>query len=241
MIILLSKRAKMLMFTTAGAAGLFIVGAQQAQAATVTAQSGDTVSKLADEYGVSINSIEKANNINSDTHLIFAGQKYDIPDSEKTQTTNNNAQVQQAAQAQQQASAAQAQQQAASVQQTAQTQQQASAAQAQQQAASVQQTAQTQQASNAATKQAASTGGSTYSQFIAAGGTDALWNTVVQPESGGNPNAVSPNGYHGLGQTKEGWGYGSVASQTAGMLNYATSRYGSVGGAVAFRQAHGWW
>lgn len=210
MIILLSKRAKMLMFTTAGAAGLFIVGAQQAQAATVTAQSGDTVSKLADEYGVSINSIEKANNINSDTHLIFAGQKYDIPDSEKTQTTNNNAQVQQAAQAQQQA-------------------------------ASVQQTAQTQQASNAATKQAASTGGSTYSQFIAAGGTDALWNTVVQPESGGNPNAVSPNGYHGLGQTKEGWGYGSVASQTAGMLNYATSRYGSVGGAVAFRQAHGWW
>nr|SFZ87211.1 Choline binding protein A [Loigolactobacillus rennini] len=219
MIILLSKRAKMLMFTTAGAAGLFIVGAQQAQAATVTAQSGDTVSKLADEYGVSINSIEKANNINSDTHLIFAGQKYDIPDSEKTQTTNNNAQVQQAAQAQQQASAAQAQQQAASVQQTAQTQ----------------------QASNAATKQAASTGGSTYSQFIAAGGTDALWNTVVQPESGGNPNAVSPNGYHGLGQTKEGWGYGSVASQTAGMLNYATSRYGSVGGAVAFRQAHGWW
>lgn len=219
MIILLSKRAKMLMFTTAGAAGLFIVGAQQAQAATVTAQSGDTVSKLADEYGVSINSIEKANNINSDTHLIFAGQKYDIPDSEKTQTTNNNAQVQQAAQAQQQASAAQAQQQAASVQQTAQTQ----------------------QASNAATKQAASTGGSTYSQFIAAGGTDALWNTVVQPESGGNPNAVSPNGYHGLGQTKESWGYGSVASQTAGMLNYATSRYGSVGGAVAFRQAHGWW
>ena len=229
MIILLSKRAKMLMFTTAGAAGLFIVGAQQAQAATVTAQSGDTVSKLADEYGVSINSIEKANNINSDTHLIFAGQKYDIPDSEKTQTTNttqtqtqttnNNAQVQQAAQAQQQASAAQAQQQAASVQQTAQTQ----------------------QASNAATKQAASTGGSTYSQFIAAGGTDALWNTVVQPESGGNPNAVSPNGYHGLGQTKESWGYGSVASQTAGMLNYATSRYGSVGGAVAFRQAHGCW
>lgn len=222
MIILLSKRAKMLMFTTAGAAGLFVVGAQQAQAATVTAQSGDTVSELADEYGVSVNSIEKANNINSDTHLIFAGQKYEIPDSEKTQTTENT-QTQQTNTAQ--------------VQQAAQAQQQASAAQAQQQAASVQQTAQTQQASTAATQQ----GGSTYSQFIAAGGTDALWNTVVQPESGGNPNAVSPNGYHGLGQTKESWGYGSVASQTAGMLNYANSRYGSVAGAVAFRQAHGWW
>lgn len=61
------------------------------------------------------------------------------------------------------------------------------------------------------------------------------------PESGGNPNAVSPNGYQGLGQTKEGWGTGSVASQTAGMVNYATSRYGSVQNATAFRQAHGWW
>ena len=40
------------------------------------------------------------------------------------------------------------------------------------------------------------------------------------PESGGNPNAVNP-GYRGLGQTKESWGTGSVASQTKGMINYA--------------------
>ncbi|MFD1318836.1 aggregation-promoting factor [Loigolactobacillus zhaoyuanensis] len=106
----------MLMFTTAGAAGLFLVGAQQAQAATVTAQSGDTVSELANEYGVSIDSIEQANNINTDSHLIFAGQDYNIPDG--TTTTTQSAQAAQDAQAQQQASAAQAQQ-AAQTQQAA--------------------------------------------------------------------------------------------------------------------------
>lgn len=86
-----------------------------------------------------------------------------------------------------------------------------------------------------------SNSGSTYSQFIANGGTSGLWNAIVMPESGGNPNITSPNGYHGLGQTKQSWGYGSVATQTKGMLNYAVSRYGSVGNAISFRQANGWW
>lgn len=86
-----------------------------------------------------------------------------------------------------------------------------------------------------------SNSGSTYSQFIANGGTPAMWNTIVMPESGGIPNIVSPNGYHGLGQTKQSWGYGSVANQTKGMINYAVSRYGSVNNAISFRQSHGWW
>lgn len=86
----------------------------------------------------------------------------------------------------------------------------------------------------------ATTGGSTYSQFMAAGGTSSLWSNVVVPESGGNPGA-SNGQYHGLGQTAESWGQGSVASQTKGMLNYAVSRYGSVQGAVSFRAQHGWW
>ena len=82
---------------------------------------------------------------------------------------------------------------------------------------------------------------SVYEQFIAAGGTDAMWTSIVLPESGGNPNITSPNGYHGLGQTKQSWGYGSVEAQTQGMINYANSRYGSVGNAIAFRQANNWW
>lgn len=86
-----------------------------------------------------------------------------------------------------------------------------------------------------------STGGSTKSQFLAAGGTEAMWNSIVLPESSGNPNAVSPNGYQGLGQTKESWGTGSVAEQTSGMLNYAKKRYGSVDAAIQFRNANNWW
>lgn len=111
------------------------------------------------------------------------------------------------------------------------------------QAAPVQQqaTAPVQQAAAPKATSTASASGSTYDQFIANGGTAAMWNTIVMPESEGNPNAVSPNGYRGLGQTKEGWGTGSVQQQTKGMVNYANSRYGSVSNAVSFRQANGWW
>ncbi|MDK9871316.1 MAG: transglycosylase [Staphylococcus equorum] len=93
----------------------------------------------------------------------------------------------------------------------------------------------------AAKTSAAATGGSVKAQFLAAGGTEAMWNTIVLPESSGNPNAVNPAGYSGLGQTKEAWGTGSVSTQTKGMLNYAKERYGSVDNAIAKRQQQGWW
>ncbi|TGE16702.1 transglycosylase [Staphylococcus petrasii] len=81
---------------------------------------------------------------------------------------------------------------------------------------------------------------SVYEQFIAAGGTEALWESIVLPESGGNPNA-SNGQYHGLGQTNQSWGYGSVETQTKGMIQYAKERYGSIEAAISFRQANGWW
>ena len=83
--------------------------------------------------------------------------------------------------------------------------------------------------------------GSAHDQFISAGGTEAMWSVIVMPESGGNPNITSPNGYHGLGQTKEAWGYGSVASQTQGMLQYAQERYGSIENSISFRESHNFW
>ncbi|GAB3068233.1 hypothetical protein ACFOU0_01230 [Salinicoccus sesuvii] len=86
-----------------------------------------------------------------------------------------------------------------------------------------------------------STSGSTKSQFLAAGGTEAMWQNIVLPESSGNPNAVNPLGYRGLGQTKEAWGTGSVETQTKGMINYAQERYGSVEAAMAFRAQNNWW
>ena len=84
-------------------------------------------------------------------------------------------------------------------------------------------------------------GGSVKAQFLQAGGTEAMWNNIVMPESTGNPNAVNPAGYRGLGQTKESWGTGSVAEQTKGMINYAKERYGSIDNAISARQSKGWW
>ena len=83
-------------------------------------------------------------------------------------------------------------------------------------------------------------GGSVHDQFIAAGGTEAMWNTIVIPESGGNPNATNGQ-YRGLGQTNQSWGTGSVAEQTRGMINYANSRYGSIQNALNFRSANNYW
>lgn len=83
--------------------------------------------------------------------------------------------------------------------------------------------------------------GSVKTRFLNAGGTEAMWQHIVMPESTGNPNAVSPNGYQGLGQTKESWGTGSVEEQTKGMVNYAKQRYGSVDNAISERQSKGWW
>ncbi|MCL5458827.1 LysM peptidoglycan-binding domain-containing protein [Loigolactobacillus coryniformis] len=207
----------MLMFTTAGAAGLFLVGAQQAQAATVTAQSGDTVSELADKYGVSIDSIEKANDIDATTHLIFAGQNYEIPDGTDTTTTQ----------------AATTQQTAAQATQAAQAQQQASAAQAQQAASTVQQAAQTQQAATATTS-TATTSSSSAEQ--------AAKDWIANKESGGSYTATNGQ-YIGKYQLSSSYLNGdySAANQEAVANNYVASRYGSWVNAKASWIAQGWY
>src|SRR5699024_11763239 len=102
-----------------------------------------------------------------------------------------------------------------------------------------QQTKEVQASSHAEITQ--STGCSTKKQFLNVRCTAAMWQSIVMPESTGNLNAVSPNGYKGLGQTKESWGTGSVQEQTKGMVNYAKERYGSVDAAVQFREANNWW
>ena len=54
--------------------------------------------------------------------------------------------------------------------------------------------------SNATTSSTSSRTQSVYQRFLAAGGTEEMWEKIVLPESGGNPNA-SNGQYHGLGQT----------------------------------------
>ncbi|RRG17734.1 LysM domain-containing protein [Weissella viridescens] len=204
-----------ILMTTAAAAGL--LGATGiASADQVTIKSGDTLASIAQANNTTVDHLASLNNI-TNVDMIFAGETLET----EGQATAVAAPVQQAAAPVAQATPVQQ----APVQEAAAPA--APAASAQQ--APVQQAA------------APAASGSAYAEFLANGGSAALWNSVVRPESGGNPNAVSANGYRGLGQTKEGWGTGSVAQQTQGMVNYANSRYGSVSNAVSFRQANGWW
>ena len=76
----MNHTAKNILIGTAGAAGLFLASAANANADTThTVAKNDTVWDLSQKYGVSIKSIETLNNINQNTHLIVTGQKLQIP------------------------------------------------------------------------------------------------------------------------------------------------------------------
>ena len=85
-------------------------------------------------------------------------------------------------------------------------------------------------------------GGSVKAQFLQAGGTEAMWDSIVMPESTGNPNATNGQ-YSGLFQMspQSGNGTGSVEEQTKSAIKYANERYGSVENAISARQSKGWW
>lgn len=205
-----------------------------ASADQVTVKSGDTLSSLAVEHNTNIDALQALNNI-ADINLIYVGEQLEIDGAvaPAVQPEAVNPPVQEVAPVIEQP----VQEVSPVIEQPVQE---------------VQYTAPTPVVTQVAAPQAPVTApvtqtaapvnsGSTYDQFIANGGSAALWSTIVMPESGGNPNVVSSAGYRGLGQTKESWGTGSVATQTKGMLNYANSRYGSVENAISFRQANGWW
>lgn len=239
--------------TVAGLASVLVAGQQVVHAAsTYTVQNGDTLSELADKFNMTVEDLVKTNKI-SDANMIFTDQQIQVPTSaEVNQATLDSAAASSANSAAANAAsvaASEAASSAAAASSVAASEAAASESAASSAAASSAAASKAAASSAAASAQQATTvtvstaagSGLVYDQFIAAGGTAALWNAIVLPESGGNPNAVSPNGYRGLGQTKQAWGTGSVAQQTAGLVNYAVSRYGSIDGAIQFRLANGWW
>lgn len=79
-----SKTAKVVLAGVAGAAGLFVAGATQSvNADSVNVGKNDTVWGISQKYNVSIKSIETLNKINQKSHLIFVGQKVEIPGTTK--------------------------------------------------------------------------------------------------------------------------------------------------------------
>lgn len=68
---------------------------------------------------------------------------------------------------------------------------------------------------------------------------------IYSRESGNNPNATNSTGCYGIGQDCSGRVRATCgadyACQDAYFTNYATSRYGSWEGALAFWQTHRWW
>lgn len=212
--------------TVAGLATFAI--AENASADTYTVQSGDTLSQIAANHNTTVDTLVANNNI-ADANVIFVGQQVEI-DGVASNASYDATQADVAAVVASQAPVTQQVSYTAPVTTVDYS--------AQSQAPVAQEVSYTAPVATTTTTAAAS--GSTYDQFIAAGGTDALWTAIVMPESGGNPDA-SNGQYKGLGQTNQSWGTGSVSDQTAGMLNYATSRYGSVDSAIAFRAANGWW
>lgn len=205
------------MLVSAGVAvGALFLGGAVVSADEYTVQQGDTIWDIAQAHDTTIENIENLNpTIDKTTHLIQIGDKLEL-DSDNTQ--------------------AQTVQQDEVQVDSAQTGSQYYYYNEPQTPVVQQQTPVQSNSSNVEQQN----DGSVKSQFLSAGGTEAMWSTIVMPESGGNVNA-SNGQYHGLGQTNQSWGYGSIDNQTKGMIQYANERYGSINGALSFRQSHGWW
>ena len=205
----------------AGAVALGVTGLAQinASADEVTVKAGDTVSGLADANDTTVESIETLNpEINKETHLIYVGDVLKVNDDDQAQKDEVQA----------------------GVGYYYYDEPQAPAVQAPTPVAQSEPVVQEVKATTAPAPAAPVDNSSVKAQFLAAGGTEAMWSNIVMPESGGNVNATNGQ-YHGLGQTNQSWGYGSVADQTKGMIEYANSRYGSVSNAISTRSAQGWW
>lgn len=233
--------------------GATLVGTSQAHADTridsntIEVTAGDTLSGVAAKYGVDMNQLAQANQIQN-PDLIVVGQRLHLNGSQAAavQTQAVHQPVQQQTQAAQTQSAPAVQQPVQQQTQAAQTQ---SAPAAQHQTQAVQQPVQQQtqavqtQSAPAPAPAATTASASTSYQAPSLGGDEqAAKDWIAARESGGSYSATNGQ-YIGKYQLSASYLHGdySPANQERTANSYVQGRYGSWTAAQSFWQAHGWY
>ncbi|USS84696.1 LysM peptidoglycan-binding domain-containing protein [Fructilactobacillus myrtifloralis] len=250
---------------TAVSAGVLFAGANNADASTnVTVKSGDTLSQIAQDYNVTVQSLKEANKI-QDINRIYVGETFVIGDNGNVQVAAPQApaaqphyEVKQATAqpaAQTETPAAQPAEASQPAAQPVQAQAQAQApakteapaaqpVQAQAQTPAQPATQQQPAAKPAVAAQPAQTQAPAATQASSNTGaeSDGSLDSIAAVESGGSYTARNGQ-YIGKYQLSSSYLNGdySPANQERVARQYAISRYGSVANAVAFRNAHNYW
>lgn len=231
--------------------GATLVGTSQAHADTridsntIEVTAGDTLSGVAAKYGVDMNQLAQANQIQN-PNLIVVGQRLHLNGSQAAavQTQAVQQPVQQQTQAvqqpvQQQQQPVQQQPQAAQTQSAPTVQQQPQAAQQQQ---PVQQQTQAVQTQSAPAPAPAANANTNYQAPSLGGDEQAAKDWIAARESGGSYSATNGQ-YIGKYQLSASYLHGdySPANQERTANSYVQGRYGSWTAAQSFWQAHGWY
>ncbi|USS88974.1 LysM peptidoglycan-binding domain-containing protein [Fructilactobacillus cliffordii] len=240
------KGIKTVAAITAVSAGVLLAGANSANASTtVTVKAGDTLSQIAEDHNVSVQSLKDANKI-QDINKIYVGETFIIGDDGNVQVASTQTPVSPAVQPHYEVKQATAQAETPA-QPAAQSQQTSQAAQAETPAQPAAQ-AQPQQTSQAAAQPAAtqtqqtSQAASTQASSNNAADNDGSLDSIAAVESGGSYTARNGQ-YIGKYQLSASYLNGdySPANQERVARQYAISRYGSIANAVAFRNSHNYW
>ena len=225
-------RIKKFLLTVATALGVTTVGAAAVNADTVTVKSGDTLSKIANDYNTTVSAIQNLNNI-ANPNMIYVGEQLKVNEenngAQQVATTTVNTANTQAAQTTPVATTQNTQntQQAQPATQAVQTSNNTSAS-----------TTQNTQPTTTSTNTASTTN---YTSNVS-GSEAAAKAWIAQRESGNNYNARNGQ-YVGKYQLSASYLNGdySEANQEKVADNYVQQRYGSWSNAQAHWEAYGWY
>ncbi|USS93355.1 LysM peptidoglycan-binding domain-containing protein [Fructilactobacillus ixorae] len=229
---------------TAVSAGVLFAGANNADASTnVTVKAGDTLSQIAQDYNVTVQSLKEANQI-QDINRIYVGETFVIGDNGDVQVAAPQAPAAQPHYEVKQATAQPAAQTetpaAQPVQAQAPAKTEAPVAQPVQAQTPAQPAAKPAVAAQPAPTQAPVA--ASQASNSAAVENDGSLDSIAAVESGGS-YAARNGQYIGKYQLSSAYLNGdySPANQERVARQYAISRYGSVANAVAFRSTHNYW